>query len=159
VAGSSRSGGILIPRNNNRHKHNVDDLFQYSDNLDDPSLVPFPRTTAGGTPSSSHQSSVGAGAVLQPRALRGRFQSEIKGSSKRRARPTSYDELGAKSARSRIESMINLGVGLGTASASDLMSQDSLDDSTVRMRLLVKEDGKPPTHFVSSQKPIFSSPA
>ena len=63
--------------------------------------------------------------------------------------PSSYDELGAKYARSRIESMINLGIGSGKASASDLMFRDSLHESSVRMRLVVREDGKPPTHFVS----------
>ena len=137
-AASSRSGGILIPRSNNKNKINEDDLF--ADN--DLSLVPFPRTSSSGE------------SVLQnerPRVLHGRFQSEIEGSSssKRRAGPNSYDELGAKSARSRIESMINLGVGSGRTSASDLMFRDSLHDSTVRMRLVVREDGKPPTHFVS----------
>jgi hypothetical protein len=148
-AASSCSGGILIPR---KSKNNPDDLFPHSDY--DPSLVPFPRTTSVGTP-SSHQSSVGAGELVlqneKPHVLRGRFQSDIEGSSssKRRARPNSYDELGPKPARSRIESMINLGVGSGTASASDFMSRDSLDDSAVRMRLVVKEEGKPPTHFVS----------
>jgi hypothetical protein len=44
--------------------------------------------------------------------------------------------------------MINLGVGSEKASASDLMFRDSLHDSAVRMRLVVREDGKPPTHFV-----------
>ena len=44
--------------------------------------------------------------------------------------------------------MINLGVGSGTASASDPTFRDPLHDRTVRMRLVVREDGKPPTHFV-----------
>ena len=138
AAASSRSGGILIPRSNNKNKNNEDDLF--ADN--DPSLVPFPRSTSAGDPVLQNE---------RPRVLRGRFQSEIEGSSssKRRARPSSYDELGAKSARSRIESMINLGIGSGKASASDLMFRDSLHESSVRMRLVVREDGKPPTHFVS----------
>ena len=137
-ASSSHSGGILIPRSNNKDRNNEDDLF--TDN--DPSVVPFPRTTSAGESMLQNE---------RPRVLRGRFQSEIEGSSssKRRARPSSYDELGAKSARSRIESMINLGVGSGKASASDLMFRDSLHDSAVRMRLVVREDGKPPTHFVS----------
>jgi hypothetical protein len=137
-AASSHSGGILIPRSNNRDRNNEDDLF--TDN--DPSVVPFPRTTSAGEPMLQNE---------RPRVLRGRFQSEIEGSSssKRRARPSSYDELGAKSARSRIESMINLGVGSGKASASDLIFRDSLHDGAVRMRLVVREDGKPPTHFVS----------
>ena len=133
---SSRSGGILIPPSNNKNKE--DDHF--ADN--DPSLVPFPRTTSAGEPVLLNE---------RPRVLHGRFQSEIEGSSssKRRVRPSSYDELGAKYARSRIESMINLGVGSGKASASDLMFRNSLHDSTVRMRLVVREDGKTPTHFVS----------
>ena len=134
-AASSRSGAILIPRSNNKSINNEDDLFAD----DDPSLVPFPRTTSAGDPLLQNE---------RPRVLRGRFQSEIEGSSssRRRARPNSYDELGAKSARSRIESMINLGVESGKASASDLMFRH---DSTVRMRLVVREDGKLPTHFVS----------
>ena len=142
-AGSSRSAGILIPRSSNKNKNNTDENFD-----NDLSFVPFPRTT------SAASSSPGAGeTVLQnerSRILRGRFQSEIDGasSSKKRGRPNSY-ELGAKSPRSRIESMIDLGVGSGRATASDLMSRDPLDDSAIRMRLVVKEDGKPPTHFVS----------
>lgn len=150
-AASTRSGAILIPRSSNRNKNNLDDLPPNSDN--DPSLVPFPRTSAGGTPSPSHHPSAGAERVLQserPRVLCGRFQSQIEGSSssKRRPRPTSYDELGVKGARSRFESMVDLGAGSGMASASDLMTRNSLDDDgTVRMRLVVREDGKPPTHF------------
>jgi hypothetical protein len=138
LAAPSSSGGILIPRSNNTNKINEDDLFV--DN--DPSLVPFPRITSAREPVLLNE---------RPRVLHGRFQSEIEGSSslKIRARPSSYDELGAKSARSRIESMINLGVGSGKASASDLMFRNSLHDSAVRMRLVVREDGKPPTHFVS----------
>ena len=137
AASPSHSGGILIPRSNNKIKNNEDDI---ADN--DPSLVPFPLTTSAGEPVILNE---------RPRVLHGRFQSEIEGSSssKRRARPSSYDELGAKYARSRIESMINLGVGSGKASASDLMFRDSMHDSTVRMRLVVREDGKTPTHFVS----------
>ncbi|KAF8809477.1 hypothetical protein BYT27DRAFT_7094067 [Phlegmacium glaucopus] len=143
---SSRNG--LIPRISNNNKNNLDDLSPNSDN--DSSPVPFPRTTSGGILSSSHPSGE---TVLQqseiPRVLRGRFQSEIESSSssKRRARPSSYDELGAKPIRSRFESMINLGVGSGMASASDLMYRDTSDDSAVRMRLVVRENGKPPTHF------------
>ena len=130
--------GILIPRSNDKNRVNEDDPF--ADN--DPSLVPFPRTSSVGELMLQNE---------RPHVFRGRFQSEIEGSSisKRRARPSSYDELGAESSRSRIESMINLGVGSGKASASDLIFRDPLHDSTVRMRLVVREDGKPPTHFVS----------
>ena len=45
--------------------------------------------------------------------------------------------------------MINLDIGLGKASVSDLMLWDSLHESSVRMRLVVREDGRLPTHFVS----------
>jgi len=115
---------------------------------DRPAMVPFPRSASGEHGSPSPRSSGGEG---MPR-LRGRFQSEVDGaSSRRRARPSSYDELGAKPPRSRIESMVNLGVASsGATSASDLLSRDSVDGSVVRMRLVVREDGKPPTHFVST---------
>ena len=66
-----------------------------------------------------------------------------------RARPSSYDDLGNKPRRTRFESMVNLGVGSSNASASDLLSRDSLDGSAVRQTLIVREEGKPPTHFVS----------
>ncbi|KAF8959276.1 kinase-like domain-containing protein, partial [Flammula alnicola] len=49
--------------------------------------------------------------------------------------------------RSRLDSMANLAGPSGATSASDLLSRDSVDGSTVRMRFVVREDGKPPTHF------------
>lgn len=154
---AARNGG-LIPRISSNTKNNSDDFLPQGS-----SLVPFPQTTSSsGIPSPPHHLS--GETVLQndiPRVLRGRFQSEIEGSSssKRRARPSSYDELGAKPARSRFESMVDFGVGSGMASASDLMSRNTLDASAVRMRLVVREDGKPPTYFVSSQKPFSKSQA
>jgi hypothetical protein len=48
--------------------------------------------------------------------------------------------------------MVNLGVGSSNASASDLMTRDSMDGSAVRKTLIIKEEGQPPTHFVSLQK-------
>ncbi|KAF7309786.1 Cell division control protein [Mycena indigotica] len=54
---------------------------------------------------------------------------------------------GAKPSRSRFESMINLGGASGNTSASDLLTRDSLDGSLVRKALIVREEGKPPTHF------------
>ncbi|KIM44724.1 hypothetical protein M413DRAFT_25159 [Hebeloma cylindrosporum] len=121
--------------------------------------VPFPRSVSGegGTPSPRSSSAIGgadnniSNLDSRPRLLRGRFQSDIEGSSsaaaRRRARPSSYDELGAS--RTRFESMVNLGATSGTTSASDLMMppRDSIDGSAVRARLVVREDGKPPTHF------------
>ena len=50
--------------------------------------------------------------------------------------------------------MVNLGVASSNASASDLMSRDSYDGSAVRQTLIVREDGKAPTQFVSVA-PIF----
>lgn len=126
--------------------------------------VPFPRTVSG-----EHSTPPGAGFVFpsaspdrstpdlskgandRPRLPRGRFQSEVDAASARRKpRPNSFDEYGAKPPRrSRFESMVNLGVASSNASASDLMSRDSYDGSAVRQTLIVREDGKAPTQFVS----------
>jgi hypothetical protein len=86
-----------------------------------------------------------------PPPPRGRFQSEVDGaSSRRRPRPSSYDEFGAKPRRSRFESMVNLGVASGAnASASDLMARDATEGSVSRQTLVMREEGKSPTHFVS----------
>ena len=93
---------------------------------------------------------VGSGPT-QPPPPRGRFQSEVDGaSSRRRPRPSSYDEFGAKPRRSRFESMVNLGVASGAnASASDLMARDATEGSVSRQTLVMREEGKSPTHFVS----------
>ena len=92
-------------------------------------------------------------AQQQPPPPRGRFQSEADGASSRRwrPRPNSYDEFGAKpQRRSRFESMANLGVASGTnASASDLMARNATEGSVSRQTLVVREEGKSPTHFVS----------
>jgi hypothetical protein len=46
--------------------------------------------------------------------------------------------------------MANLGVASGAhASASDLMARDATEGSVSRKTLVVREEGKPPTHFVS----------
>ncbi|PPR08146.1 hypothetical protein CVT24_012360 [Panaeolus cyanescens] len=145
---SPRSSGIsYVPRP--RGSAALED--SPSGTMDGP--VPFPRTTSISGETPSPRSSTGDNILLsgvdRPR-LRGRFQSDIEGSSARwRARPNSYDEVGARSpaGRSRFESMVNLGVASGSASASDLMTRNSIDGSAVRARLVVKEDGKPPTHF------------
>ncbi|GLB41928.1 putative STE STE11 cdc15 protein kinase [Lyophyllum shimeji] len=153
-AASGQGGRIIIRRHSTRPggpqrnavylgSHNEDSADSGSD-----SPVPFPRTVSGehgGTPSPvSGPSSLDD----RPRVIRGRFQSDINDSSARlRPRPISHDELGAKPMRSRFESMVNLGVGSANASASDLLSRDSLDGSAVRKTLVLREDGKPPTHF------------
>ncbi|KAF8825708.1 hypothetical protein HHX47_DHR6000200 [Lentinula edodes] len=121
-------------------------------NDDSDSLVPFPRSVSGEntnspSPYSSEDASGSQQRLEKPHQPRGRFQSDIEGSSRRRPRPNSYDELGAKPARSRFESMVNLGGASGNTSASDLMSRDSIDGSAVRKPLIIKEEGKVPTHF------------
>ena len=46
--------------------------------------------------------------------------------------------------------MVNLGVASGEqASASDLMARDATEGSVSRQTLVVREEGKAPTHFVS----------
>ncbi|KAI0794041.1 Pkinase-domain-containing protein [Fomes fomentarius] len=125
--------------------------------------VPFPRTVSGEHstppagagfvfPSASPDGSktdLTAAVTDRPRLPRGRFQSEVDAaSSRRKPRPNSFDEYGAKPPRrSRFESMVNLGVASSNASASDLMSRDSYDGSAVRQTLIVREDGKAPTQF------------
>ena len=118
------------------------------------------RTTGtgyGSVPGTA--SSIGSGSLQQQQAQspppppRGRFQSEADGASSRRwrPRPNSYDEFGSRpQRRSRFESMVNLGVASGAhASASDLMARDATEGSVSRQTLVVREEGKPPTHFVS----------
>ena len=134
---------------------------------DSDAAVPFPRSVSGehstppgaagfvfpsASPDGSKTDLTGAPANDRPRLPRGRFQSEVDAtSSRRKPRPNSFDEYGAKPPRrSRFESMVNLGVASSNASASDLMSRDSLDGSAVRQTLIVREDGKAPTQFVSS---------
>ncbi|KAF5316572.1 hypothetical protein D9619_006466 [Psilocybe cf. subviscida] len=114
--------------------------------------VPFPRSISaagdynGMSPRSSFDNSANlAGSPSRP--VRGRFQSDVDVGS-RRLRPTSPDGVGVRPQRSRIESMVNLGGGPSGATSSDLMSRrSSMDGSAVRMRLIVREDGKPSTHF------------
>ncbi|KAG5641912.1 hypothetical protein DXG03_003979 [Asterophora parasitica] len=117
--------------------------------------VPFPSTVSGehnGIPSPVNGPS---SLDEKPRIPRGRFQSDVNDlSARRRARPNSHDELGARPVRSRFESMVNLGAGSANASASDLLSRDSIDGSAVRKTLILREDGKPPTHFMVAVKRI-----
>jgi hypothetical protein len=154
--GLPSSGPRMMLRRTNVHKRNgtyIPRPNSSESNHDGELLVPFPRSVSGGNGSPSPASSDGQLGPDhdRPRQLRGRFQSDIEGMSSRiRARPSSYDELGNKPRRARIGSMVNLGVGSSNASASDLLSRDSLDGSAVRQTLIVREDGKPPTHFVSA---------
>ena len=120
------------------------------------------RSTGSGSGSSLGSGKVNGTAqpLLPPR---GRFQSEVDGASsrRRRPRPNSYDEFGAKPRRSRFESMVNLGVASGEhAIASDLMARDATEGSVSRQTLVVREEGKAPTHFVGISncfiwRPVF----
>ncbi|KAL1747824.1 Pkinase-domain-containing protein [Schizophyllum fasciatum] len=138
-----RRSGSLVPRVSLDEPRSLD--------AEAPPMVPFPRT-----PSGEHkmlqlgEADAGPSSVPdRPRPLRGRFQSDIESTAVRqRPRPSSYDELGAKPARSRFESMVNLGASKD-ASASDLMTRESVHSagSAVRKTLVIKDDGKLPTHF------------
>ncbi|KAG6854033.1 hypothetical protein C0991_011238 [Blastosporella zonata] len=132
-------------------KNGVHFLPQNRESRGSNSPVPFPRTTSiehSGSPSPVNSPS---NVEEKPHIPRGRFQSDINdSSSRRRARPDSHDELGVKPMRSRIESMVNLGADSANASASDLLLRDSVDGSMVRKTLILREEGKPATHFVSS---------
>ncbi|KAI0322777.1 hypothetical protein OF83DRAFT_1048659 [Amylostereum chailletii] len=143
--------GVYMPRRNS-----PDEEDQGSPGSDSP--VPFPRTVSaehggGSTPTSQDtpsSSETPPRSSFEDRRLlpRGRFQSEVDGSStRRRPRPNSYDEFGAKPRRSRFESMVNLGVASSNASASDLLPRDAMEGSAVKQTLIVREEGKAPTHF------------
>ena len=125
--------------------------------LDGP--VPFPRTVSGSGGQSKPNNATSDSAIVteiseskaakRPKPVRGRFQSEIDGSSSRRKYPTSQDGSVQNLGRSRFESMVNLGVATNTASASDLLNRNALEDNTVRPTVIVREEGKPATQFVS----------
>ena len=53
--------------------------------------------------------------------------------------------------------MVNLGAATNTASASDLLNRNPLEDSMVRPTLIVREEGKPATQFVSAFFSLFLS--
>ena len=158
---TSSSGRIMLRRHSTKpgvtHRigTNTQSSVEDQSSPDAAPLVPFPRTVSGervkrtNSPAQSPSGET-AGIYERPRFVRGRFQSDVEGSSTRRSpRPSSYDELAVQPVRSRFESMINLGVASGTASASDLLSRESMDGRPIRMTLVVREDGKLPTHFVS----------
>jgi hypothetical protein len=149
---SAHRNGVYYPRNS------TDDPGTPKD--DNPHIVPFPRAVSGehaarATPSPDSTARGGVTSNQDAPRVRGRFQSDVEDHRARRcSRPTSQDELG-RPRRSRYESMVNLGVASANASASDLLSRDSGDGSAVRQTVVVKEEGKPATHFVSS--PIYVS--
>ncbi|KIK61777.1 hypothetical protein GYMLUDRAFT_42823 [Collybiopsis luxurians FD-317 M1] len=152
------SGSRVLPRRHSTKPSRPSALLPKANGGDDArgsdsdGLIPFPRTVSGdhagsSSPHSSEDASGSQQRLDKPHLPRGRFQSDIEGSSRRRPRPNSYDEYGAKPVRSRFESMVNLGGASGNTSASDLLSRDSVDGSAVRKPLIIKEEGKVPTHF------------
>ena len=99
-----------------------------------------------------------ATAAQQSRLTRGRFQSEVDAGTRGRPRPNSYDELGGgRPRRSRIESMVSIGgASSSNFSASDIRS--SMDGGNVRKTLIIKDEGRPATHFVSKHLPLPPPP-
>ncbi|KAH8108352.1 hypothetical protein DFH11DRAFT_1732067, partial [Phellopilus nigrolimitatus] len=70
--------------------------------------VPPRAVSASGEPEAARGALAASAPAAQPsRLARGRFQSEVDAGTRRRPRPNSYDELGAKPNRSRIESMLD----------------------------------------------------
>ncbi|KAH8997825.1 Pkinase-domain-containing protein [Lactarius hatsudake] len=150
---STRSGqrsGIYVPR-----RSSPDDGGSGGDG-DSLIPIPFPRAVSGeyggalssspfNTPSQSQSPS------FDPVERAPSNERERGGLARVRAGgrgPNSYDEFGAKPRRSRFESMVNLGVASGEqASASDLMARDATEGSVSRQTLVVREEGRAPTHF------------
>ncbi|KAI9449930.1 kinase-like domain-containing protein [Lactarius psammicola] len=101
-----------------------------------PSFDPVERTPSNDRDAGSAASASASGNTSSPSSLlpRGRFGSEVDGASSR--------------GRPRFESMIDLGVTSGKqTSASDLMARDATEGSVSRQTLVVREEGKAPTHF------------
>lgn len=131
---------------------------------DAPVPVPFPRVVSGGhpeiplSPGNCNESTATPTNALNNNANdinfcppRRRFQSELSSgvAARPKPRPKSYDEPSARPSRMRFESMMNLGrANSAMTSASDLITRHSFGNA-VRETLIVKEEGKPPTHFVS----------
>jgi hypothetical protein len=113
--------------------------------------VPFPRTVSGSSGRLRPRNSTSGSffnkfyALWRPKFARGRFQSEISGSSLRRER---------LSGRSRFLSMVNLSGA--TITASNLLNWVTLESDAVRRTLIIKEESKPATRFVSIY--LFSDP-
>ena len=127
--------------------------------------VPFPRTVSA-TRGQSRRDDVTSDPTAvaefdkpwvtgKSMPVRGRSQSEIdSSSSKRKSRPISSDLSSRNPRRSRFESMVNLGAATDTTSAGDLLTRNAQGDNKVRPLLVVKEEGKAATQFVST----FSGP-
>lgn len=108
--------------------------------------VPEEAATADSAIGSSRNISPNSGAV-RPAFPRSRYNSELDttGTRAHRQRPNSLEDGGVRPGRSRFESMINLGTN-GDA----LAKESSLSVNAIRQPLIVREEGKPPMHYVSS---------
>ncbi|KAL5536788.1 CDC15_1 [Sanghuangporus sanghuang] len=138
---SANRHGVYVPRGDSASPNPSPDASVSA-------RVPFPRAVSGEHPVNAEISATtaAASAAQQSRYSRGRFQSDVDAGSRRRPRPNSYDELGAKPHRSRIESMVSIGgASSSNFSASDIRS--SMDGSAMRKTLIIRDEGKPTTHF------------
>ena len=165
---SANRHGIYIPRSNSPSP-DVNGIGLGLGNASGGTSVPFPRAVsgehaaspssgvgigvgviAGASPSEVSATAAAATAAQQSRLTRGRFQSEVDAGTRGRPRPNSYDELGGgRPRRSRIESMVSIGgASSSNFSASDIRS--SMDGGNVRKTLIIKDEGRPATHFVSN---------
>jgi len=121
--------------------------------------VPFPSALAGivdlgssSRPSTADtlQGATDVVAELQPkpvRPTRHRHVSDMPDSTRRKPWPTSFVDGGG---RSRYESMVSLGMGgIGSNSTNDLTRRDSMSSQILVTTLIVREEGKPPMHYVS----------
>ncbi|KAH7105802.1 hypothetical protein BKA62DRAFT_612758 [Auriculariales sp. MPI-PUGE-AT-0066] len=118
--------------------------------------VPFPRASGGvvdlGSRPSTADTLNGMDSLgeLQPkpqRPVRPRHMSDMPDSTRRKNRPTSFDDGGARAngQRSRYESMVSL--GMGSSSTNDLTRRDSMSSQIPVTTLIVREEGKPPMHY------------
>jgi len=150
---NAQRNGIYIPRKSSSPESSE------ATSQDGGLLVPFPKAVSGehSSPISASPDGLYLNGLARKMVSRGpdhprpRIQSENEGDgSRRRPRPNSYDEFDTKPRRSRYESMVNLGAAPNNRSVSDLMGRDPLDGSAVRQMLVVREEGKAPTNFVSN---------
>jgi hypothetical protein len=126
--------------------------------------VPFPRSISGESPSTSSplatlpsssetlhgdESAQSMMDSTKTPYQRARHRSEMD-----KARRSSFgDQPGSRLAgRSRFESMVNLGGGSNDFPKAETSLIGGMDGSAVRKTLVVKEEGKPATHYVSAKR-------
>jgi hypothetical protein len=140
----------LVVRQPSANPHRGGSLGPWGDSRErsTDSLVPFPRTASGEHAAADEPPDRAAFPLSRP--PRGRFQSDVEG-SRLQPRPSSsdglgasFDGLGAKPSRSRSESTMHIG-------GNEVLRPDSFEGSFVRQVLIIRDEGKPPTHFVSAE--------